>query len=88
MDITERQVDILRLIKAGLKNEEIGKKLYICTDTVKTHIRAIYKKIDLDDKRAIYSWRQYNPRSSHLMKRFPTLAFANVFKRFRLRDLP
>ena len=87
MDLTDRQVNVLRLIKKGLKNEEIGQELYISLHTVKSHVKAIYSKIDLDDKRAIYSWRQRNPQTTHLVKKFPALAFSKVFKRFRLLDL-
>src|SRR5439155_2585089 len=37
-DLTERELDVFRLIAGGLSNAEIGQELYISDTTVKTHI--------------------------------------------------
>jgi DNA-binding NarL/FixJ family response regulator len=49
-DLTERELEVLRLIARGLSNAEIGEKLYISDTTVKTHITHIFQKLDLRDR--------------------------------------
>jgi DNA-binding NarL/FixJ family response regulator len=41
-ELTERQIDVLRLIARGLRNREIGERLKITEDTVKQHARGAY----------------------------------------------
>jgi DNA-binding NarL/FixJ family response regulator len=48
--LTERELDVFRLIARGLSNAEIGKELYISDTTVKTHITHILQKLDLRDR--------------------------------------
>jgi DNA-binding NarL/FixJ family response regulator len=49
-DLTERELDVFRLITRGLSNAEIGRELYISDTTVKTHITHILQKLDLRDR--------------------------------------
>jgi len=49
-DLTERELDVFRLIAGGLSNIEIGRKLYISDTTVKTHITHILHKLNLRDR--------------------------------------
>jgi DNA-binding NarL/FixJ family response regulator len=49
-DLTERELEVLRLIARGLSNAEIGQELYISDTTVKTHITHIFQKLDLRDR--------------------------------------
>ena len=49
-DLTEREVDVFRLIARGLSNTEIGQELYISDTTVKTHITHILQKLNLRDR--------------------------------------
>jgi LuxR family maltose regulon positive regulatory protein len=44
--LTEREMEVLRLIAAGLSNREIAQELVIAVSTVKTHINHIYGKLD------------------------------------------
>lgn len=43
--LTGRQVEILRLIACGLSNLEIGQRLFIAEDTVKTILRLMFKQL-------------------------------------------
>jgi DNA-binding NarL/FixJ family response regulator len=46
-DLTERELEVLRLVARGMSNAEIGQELYISETTVKTHITHILQKLDL-----------------------------------------
>src|SRR5438034_4147264 len=48
--LTERELDVFRLIARGLSNAEIGQELYISDTTVKTHITHILQKLNLRDR--------------------------------------
>ena len=48
--LTQRELQILRLIARGLSNEEIGAQLFISTATVKTHVTKILGKLNLRDR--------------------------------------
>jgi DNA-binding NarL/FixJ family response regulator len=49
-ELTERELEVFRLIARGLSNAEIGQKLYISDATVKTHITHILQKLNLRDR--------------------------------------
>jgi DNA-binding NarL/FixJ family response regulator len=49
-DLTERELDVFRLVARGLSNAEIGRELYISDATVKTHITHILQKLNLRDR--------------------------------------
>ena len=42
--LTEREVEVLRLLAAGLSNRAIGERLYISTNTAANHVRSILLK--------------------------------------------
>jgi DNA-binding NarL/FixJ family response regulator len=50
--LTDREVDVLRLIGRGTSNTEIAEQLFISEGTVKSHIGHIFTKLDLRDRAA------------------------------------
>jgi DNA-binding NarL/FixJ family response regulator len=48
--LTEREVDVLRLMARGLGNQEIGEKLFVSEATVKTHVAHILDKLQVDNR--------------------------------------
>lgn len=48
--LSERELDVLRLVGCGLSNQEIARELYVEESTVKTHIGRIFTKLDLRDR--------------------------------------
>jgi DNA-binding NarL/FixJ family response regulator len=48
--LTQRERDVLRLLADGLANEEIGKRLFISAETVRTHVRKAMDKLDADTR--------------------------------------
>jgi LuxR family transcriptional regulator, positive regulator of biofilm formation len=54
--LTPRETEILALISAGAKNEDIAEKLFISPNTVKTHIYNIFKKIHVPNRLQAALW--------------------------------
>lgn len=48
--LTERELEVLRLMVAGLKYKEIGARLYISLNTVRYHVKAIYGKLGVNKR--------------------------------------
>jgi NarL family two-component system response regulator LiaR len=57
--LSEREVEVIRLVAEGLSNREIAGRLVISEKTVKTHLTHILGKLGLDDRTqlAIYALR-------------------------------
>jgi len=49
-ELTHREVEVLKLIAAGLSNSEIAAKLFLSNATVKTHINRIFYKTGVRDR--------------------------------------
>jgi LuxR family maltose regulon positive regulatory protein len=49
--MTEREVTVLRYLQSMLSNEEIASKLFVSVNTVKTHVRHIYRKLGVGHRR-------------------------------------
>jgi DNA-binding NarL/FixJ family response regulator len=49
-ELTDRELEVLRLIARGFSNAEIAEQLFISDTTVKTHITHILQKLDLRDR--------------------------------------
>lgn len=48
--LSERELDVLKLIVEGKSNAEIAEDLYLSTNTIKTHVRGIMNKLAVDDR--------------------------------------
>jgi DNA-binding NarL/FixJ family response regulator len=48
--LTQRERDVLRLLADGFANEEIGKRLFISPETVRTHVRKAMAKLEADTR--------------------------------------
>jgi two-component system NarL family response regulator len=48
--LTEREMEVLRLVARGMNNRDIAKHLYISENTVKNHIRNILEKLQLHSR--------------------------------------
>jgi LuxR family maltose regulon positive regulatory protein len=46
--LSDREVQVLRLLDSRLTNEEIGQELYVSVNTIRTHIRNIYSKLGVN----------------------------------------
>jgi ATP/maltotriose-dependent transcriptional regulator MalT len=45
--LSERELEVLTLIAAGLTNQEVADQLFVGSSTVKKHINHIYSKLDV-----------------------------------------
>jgi LuxR family maltose regulon positive regulatory protein len=45
--LSERELEVLRLLSAGLSNPEIAEQLYIAVSTVRSHCKSIYGKLNV-----------------------------------------
>lgn len=48
--LSERELEVLQLIAAGLNNPQIAEQLFLTLNTVKTHTRNIYGKLDVHSR--------------------------------------
>jgi DNA-binding NarL/FixJ family response regulator len=52
VDLTEREWEVLQLLRDGLSTSEIAGRLFIAQVTVRTHVSAILKKLHVPDRKA------------------------------------
>ncbi|UCC51201.1 MAG: response regulator transcription factor, partial [Anaerolineaceae bacterium] len=59
-ELTERELEVLRLIARGYTNQKIAESLVITVGTVKGHVSNILSKLHLADRTqaAVYAWQE------------------------------
>ena len=59
-ELTEREMEVLKLIAEGLSNSDIAEQLVISEHTVKGHVSNILSKLHLADRTqaAVYAWQK------------------------------
>ncbi|HEY6312775.1 MAG TPA: LuxR C-terminal-related transcriptional regulator [Streptosporangiaceae bacterium] len=48
--LTERETDVLRMLQGTLSLRDIGRELYLSPNTIKTHTRTLYRKLEVSDR--------------------------------------
>ncbi|MDQ5854517.1 MAG: response regulator transcription factor, partial [Chloroflexota bacterium] len=58
--LSDRELDVLRLIAGGLSNSDIAARLILSEKTVKGHVSNILSKLQLADRTqaAVFAWRE------------------------------
>ena len=58
--LTERELEVLKLVAKGLSNREIGSELFIAENTVKNHVRNVLEKLQLHSRMeaVVYAMRE------------------------------
>lgn len=64
LGITEREMEVLRLIEEGYSNRQIAERLYISIHTVKTHVSSLLSKLDCNRRTQVV-------RKAKLLKLIP-----------------
>ncbi|MBN1439640.1 MAG: response regulator transcription factor [Anaerolineales bacterium] len=48
--LSERELDVLRLLAAGRSNPEIAEALYVSLNTVKAHVKSVFGKLGVHNR--------------------------------------
>jgi DNA-binding NarL/FixJ family response regulator len=51
--LTARELDVVHLIKQGLRNKEIAQQLFLSEGTIKVHLHHIYTKLPVTNRLAL-----------------------------------
>ena len=54
--LTDRESEVLALITQGMSNAEVADLTYLSPNTIKTYIRSIYRKIEVESRTQAVLW--------------------------------
>jgi len=54
--LSPRETEVLALVTLGLSNAEVAAKLYLSANTLKTHVRSVYRKIGAANRSQAVAW--------------------------------
>jgi DNA-binding CsgD family transcriptional regulator len=60
LNLTPKEIEVLKIAASGAQNDEIAGQLFISPHTVKTHLSNIYKKIDVKNRFQAMLWTAEN----------------------------
>ena len=62
-ELTDRELDVLRLVAEGMANKQIARKLGISERTVKAHLTSVFQRLGVSDRVQAALWaQQHLPR--------------------------
>ena len=60
VQLTKRETEVLALVRAGLANKQIGRRLGISERTVKAHLTSVFQQIGVADRTQAALWAERN----------------------------
>jgi DNA-binding NarL/FixJ family response regulator len=60
VDLTPREAEVLKLVRMGLANKQIGRRLGISERTVKAHLTSAFQRIGVSDRTQAALWAERN----------------------------
>ena len=62
-NLTERELEVLKLLVTGKSNREIGDEIFVTSHTIKAHLDSIYNKLKVHNRvQAVVEYiKKYNP---------------------------
>ena len=54
--LSPREQAVLRYLPTMMSNQEIASELFVSVNTVKTHLKAIYRKVGVSSQRELIEW--------------------------------
>lgn len=58
--LTGREIDVLMKISLGLSNQEIARQLFLSQSTIKSHVSAIFRKLNVDNRISAINFAREN----------------------------
>ncbi|MDG2667270.1 cyclic-di-GMP-binding transcriptional regulator CpsQ, partial [Vibrio parahaemolyticus] len=60
VELTRREIQVLKMLKEGGSNMEIADSLFISEHTIKSHLYNIFRKLEVKNRTQATSWAKRN----------------------------